>query len=330
MHEIYHSDHLGSSSYITDNFGRPSHYYEYLPFGELMTEHNQSKYYIDPYPTQNMDSYNNPYKFNGKEMDKETGMYYYSARYYDPRISIFVSVDPLAEKYRNISAYAYVANNPINFVDPDGRDIRIYYNKRKNAKGKMVASYWDFNGENSKNAPDNQFVTDFLEAYNYNINNGGGDNLKKAAFDTNERFEVFEIEEMEGASAVNLSGRNLIYWNSLTGLQVEDGDILSPATILEHEFDHSIARVYDTEQFYKRKKSKLKDYTDKEEYRVITGSETKTARANREISTNKTQSRFSHKSGMSVPVQSPTSNKVRNTLKRTDQKYKITKGLYNW
>ena len=60
----YHSDHLGSSSYITDNFGRPSHYYEYLPFGELMTEHNQSKYYIDPYPTQNMDSYNNPYKFN--------------------------------------------------------------------------------------------------------------------------------------------------------------------------------------------------------------------------------------------------------------------------
>ena len=40
----YHSDHLGSSSYITDNFGRPSHYYEYLPFGELMTEHNQSKY----------------------------------------------------------------------------------------------------------------------------------------------------------------------------------------------------------------------------------------------------------------------------------------------
>ncbi|WP_277632434.1 SpvB/TcaC N-terminal domain-containing protein, partial [Avrilella dinanensis] len=80
----YHSDHLGSSSYITDNFGRPSHYYEYLPFGELMTEHNQSKYYIDPYPTQNMSEYNNPYKFNGKEMDRETGMYYYGARYYDP------------------------------------------------------------------------------------------------------------------------------------------------------------------------------------------------------------------------------------------------------
>src|SRR5690554_390604 len=135
-HEIYHSDHLGSSTYLTDNFGRPSHYYEYLPFGELMTEHNQSKYYIEPYPTQNMDSYNNPYKFNdfgGKseralpertarsaEIDKETGMYYYGARYYDPRISIFVSVDPLAEEFPNYGGYVYTMNNPINLVDPTG------------------------------------------------------------------------------------------------------------------------------------------------------------------------------------------------------------------
>gem|GEM_PF-2990772 len=143
--EIYHSDHLGSSSYITDNFGRPSHYYEYLPFGELMTEHNQSKYYIDPYPTQNMDSYNNPYKFNdfgGKseralpertarsaEMDRETGMYYYGARYYDPRISIFVSVDPLAEEFPNYGGYVYTMNNPINLIDPTGmapEDIIIW------------------------------------------------------------------------------------------------------------------------------------------------------------------------------------------------------------
>src|SRR5690606_8606829 len=85
-----------------------------------MTEHNQSKYYIDPYPTQNMDSYNNPYKFNGKEMDKETGMYYYGARYYDPRISIFVSVDPLAEEFVGWTPYHYVHQNPINLIDPTG------------------------------------------------------------------------------------------------------------------------------------------------------------------------------------------------------------------
>jgi RHS repeat-associated protein len=63
------------------------------------------------------------YKFNGKELDESTGYYYYGARYYDPAISIFLSVDPLAEKYYHINPYTYVANNPINAIDPDGRDI---------------------------------------------------------------------------------------------------------------------------------------------------------------------------------------------------------------
>src|SRR5690606_24043388 len=102
----YHSDHLGSSSYLTDNFGRPTHYYDQLPFGESMVEHNQSQYY------------GNQYKFNGKELDAATGMYYYGARYYDPRLSIFISVDPLAEQ--TMEPYQYVSNNPIMLIDPDG------------------------------------------------------------------------------------------------------------------------------------------------------------------------------------------------------------------
>ena len=108
----YHTDHLGSSTYLTDNFGRPSHYYETLPFGEMMVEHNQSA---------NVPSgvgYDNKYKFNGKELDDATQMYYYGARYYDPRISIFVSVDPLAEQ--TMEPYLYTGNNPIMFTDPTG------------------------------------------------------------------------------------------------------------------------------------------------------------------------------------------------------------------
>ena len=66
-----------------------------------------------------------PYLFNGKELDSETGLYYYGARYLDSKTSLWLNVDPLAEKYSNISPYAYVANNPIKYIDPDGRRIIV-------------------------------------------------------------------------------------------------------------------------------------------------------------------------------------------------------------
>ena len=82
-----------------------------LPFGETMAEQITSSGY-----------YQNHYKFNGKELDNETGMYYYGARYYEPRLSVWMSVDPLMDKYAGISPYAYCVNNPIILVDPKGRD----------------------------------------------------------------------------------------------------------------------------------------------------------------------------------------------------------------
>ena len=63
------------------------------------------------------------YAFNAKELDEETGMYYYEARYYAP--PTFTSRDPLFEKYFWMSPYAYCANNPVKYVDPDGRTVYI-------------------------------------------------------------------------------------------------------------------------------------------------------------------------------------------------------------
>ncbi|GAA4160700.1 hypothetical protein GCM10022217_25140 [Chryseobacterium ginsenosidimutans] len=61
----------------------------------------------------------NPYKFNGKELDSQTGLYYYGARYYDPQRSFWLSVDPLVEI--TMSPYAYTWNDPVNYTDPTGR-----------------------------------------------------------------------------------------------------------------------------------------------------------------------------------------------------------------
>ncbi|MDR6969260.1 RHS repeat-associated protein [Flavobacterium arsenatis] len=66
--------------------------------------------------------YKTPFKFSGKEMDEETGLHYFGARYYDSRSSIWLSVDPLAENFPNFNPYAYCYQNPINIIDPTGTE----------------------------------------------------------------------------------------------------------------------------------------------------------------------------------------------------------------
>ena len=68
-----------------------------------------------------------PYKFNGKQFDEETGLYYYGARYLNPMASIWYGVDALIEKYPTMAGMIYCMNNPVRLVDPDGNDS--YYTK---------------------------------------------------------------------------------------------------------------------------------------------------------------------------------------------------------
>ena len=65
------------------------------------------------------------YKFQGQEEVTELGWYDYGARMYDAAIGRWWQVDPLAEKYHALSPYAYVANNPLKYIDPDGREIDV-------------------------------------------------------------------------------------------------------------------------------------------------------------------------------------------------------------
>ena len=79
-----------------------------LPFGELFIEERTT--------------WNTPYKFSAKELDDETGYSYFGARYYDPNIFIWLSVDPLADHPNQVdkSPYVYAWNNPVYYTDPDG------------------------------------------------------------------------------------------------------------------------------------------------------------------------------------------------------------------
>ena len=106
---FYHSDHLGSTSYITDAKANITQFDAYLPYGELLVDEHTS--------TEEM-----PYKFNGKELDQETGLYYYGARYMNPVTSLWYGVDPMAEKYMTIGAYVYCVSNPIRFLDLIGKE----------------------------------------------------------------------------------------------------------------------------------------------------------------------------------------------------------------
>ena len=104
-----HTDHLGSASWITDDQGEAVQYVHYMPYGELWV-------------TQQSNSYDERFKFTGKERDAETGYDYFGARYYLSLLGIWLSPDPLLDESPNISSYAFCGWNPINRSDPDGRD----------------------------------------------------------------------------------------------------------------------------------------------------------------------------------------------------------------
>jgi RHS repeat-associated protein len=78
-----------------------------MPFGEQFVDQRNS-------------SWTAPYRFTGKERDSETGFDYFGARYYDSDLSVWLSVDPLSDKYPSMSAYMYCAGNPVMLIDPNG------------------------------------------------------------------------------------------------------------------------------------------------------------------------------------------------------------------
>ncbi len=101
----YHADGLGSIVALTDSTGKTQQTYEYDSFGNLKDQKNKVK---------------QPYTFTGREWDKETGLYAYRVRSYDPKSGRFISKDPIGFAGGDTNLYAYVWNRPTMFIDPWG------------------------------------------------------------------------------------------------------------------------------------------------------------------------------------------------------------------
>jgi RHS repeat-associated protein len=123
----YLSDHLGSSSYITNSFGVITQTLGYLPYGEEWVD-------IDNQPP-----YLTPYKFSGKEKDEESGFNYFGSRYYWDKGSIWLSVDPMSHKYPHLTSYNYCANNPVMLIDPNGEEIFTAHLEKHGTKEQKTA-----------------------------------------------------------------------------------------------------------------------------------------------------------------------------------------------
>ena len=106
------------------------------------------------------------YLYSGKELTRFNALNWldYGARWYDPATLRWNGVDPMAEKYHSGSPYVYCLDNPIRYVDLDGKDIYIYFT------GKDGKTYtYRFNGNKDENIPNNSYVRDYISAYNFNI-----------------------------------------------------------------------------------------------------------------------------------------------------------------
>ena len=290
-YHYYLKDHQGNNRVVINHNGNVEETNYYYPFGGVFVS------------SQNVQAY----KYNGKEFDTKKGLnlYDYGARQYDAAIGRFTTMDPMAEKYYAVSPYAYCVNNPIKYIDPNGMTLVIWY---KNNDGKLVS--YKYSGGNTGNS--NSFVKAVVTAYQYNkqngskAGNGGGASTVVAVENTNLTINVMESPDRNYYSEYAAGGT--IYWSPELGLQSDNNVVVSPATGFDHEADHAVNQKLYPDEYKKSTSTADSAYGDKEERRVITGSEQKTARANGEIN-QKQVTRRNHR-GKFVITEGVTSNKI--------------------
>ena len=159
----YDRDHLGNVRQVTKAIGSNGTVVQtmnYYPFGAQFCDGSAAT------------SDFQQYKYNGKELDKMHGLntYDYGARQYNPITARWDRVDPLAEKYYGVSPYVYCHNNPIMYVDPDGRKDTTFVIGKDRPVSRIDGSETPINDK--KYIPQNEHA---YNCHSYAWENGHGD-----------------------------------------------------------------------------------------------------------------------------------------------------------
>lgn len=236
-----------------------------------------------------------PDGYNGKRKDNETygegNAYDYGARMYDSRLGRWFSLDVLQKKYAEHSPYGFCANNPILFVDPDGKKIIIYYKDENGVEQKYEYK------PGIKPTVNNDFVNQVHEAVSYVMQNDESNTFTKLSESdrtVNIKFtnslDAKVANQTNGKITTDAGGKPIdasaeIVWNPSAALENADdfgkpsGGAQAPSTLLLHEGDHAlgILSVETKKQFEELKANSSPDntsYDKPEEKRVISKVET--------------------------------------------------------
>jgi RHS repeat-associated protein len=200
----YHSDHLGSTTYLTDRNGNTTQTLAYLPYGEDWVDITAFQpNYNNLFDTTMLETYS----FNGKEKDYESGFHYYGARYYASELGIWLSVDPMSDKYPSLSPYAYCADNPVKFIDPNGEEMTDF----KNEKGKLIKHIDD--GSNAVFQIVGKLAQKYYAFIEYDIKQGGTNTVNIQTAIQEQQImnnDNFSLSEQKGTTFCNFATQNIM------------------------------------------------------------------------------------------------------------------------
>ena len=282
VYHYYLKDHQGNNRVVIDQSGVVEQVNHYYPFG--MT-------YGDGIATSNQ-----PYKYNGKELDRMHGLdwYDYGARLYDSELGRFHTVDPLAERRPWMSPYVFCSDNPVNRIDMDGNwDVSVHLAQNRSQNGYGVAIVTDRNGNEvyrfqvraegtgGRNRMNKNADTP-LGTYDIPDKNTWGTGGSRASYGPNARLnmtpESGEIEE-SGRDAIRIHGGRQEVYDSKTGKW-------TPSDSPELKKTNGCLRAFDTDMSAFKK---ITDNLQKTDSKEIPGQVTITDDLDKLVSPTKTE-----------------------------------------